>query len=233
MCGIAGFIGFQTAHPCDSINALTRMGSAISHRGPNDSGTWIDVASSVGLVHRRLSIIDLSPAGHQPMTSPSGRYVMVFNGEIYNHVGLRVESEKLAFNAPCSLSPTKIQSSISWRGHSDTETLLACFDAWGIERTLKLCVGMFAFAVWDNHLRELVLGRDRIGEKPLYYGFQDGVFLFASELKALKAHPAFHAELDQNAIAQYMRYNYVPSPLSIYKDILSYHRRQFCVFHHL
>lgn len=202
MCGFAGSLG---AGECNE-NSLRRMVATLRHRGPDDYGLWFDHSVAIGLVHARLSILDLSPAGHQPMTSESGRYVIVFNGEIYNHQRLRAEIEQTgqAFN---------------WRGHSDTETLLAGFYAWGIEDTLRKSVGMFAFAVWDKQTHTLTLARDRLGEKPLYYGWQGDTFLFGSELKALKAHPAFDAEIDRDALTDFMRYSYIPAPQSIYRGI--------------
>ena len=178
------------------------MGKAIVHRGPDDSGMWLDEDAGIGLAHRRLSILDLSPAGHQPMVSASGRYVIAFNGEIYNHLDLR-----------------KHLGECAWRGHSDTETLLAGFEIWGFEKTLQRAVGMFAIALWDRDERSLILARDRLGEKPLYYGWQGGVFLFGSELKALKQHPAFIGEVDRESLALYLRYCYVPAPRSIYRGI--------------
>jgi len=200
MCGITGFLT-QTDVGRSSVIA-NRMADAIIHRGPDDSGVWVDEAAGVALAHRRLAILDLSPAGHQPMLSVGGRFVMVFNGEIYNHLELR---EELA--------------SQIWRGHSDTETLLAAFERWGFEATLKKSVGMFAIALWDRESRTLSLARDRLGEKPLYYGWQGETFLFGSELKALRAHPAFGAEIDRNALALFLRHSAVPAPYSIYRDI--------------
>lgn len=201
MCGLAGILSddVETA-------VLHRMTTAVNHRGPDDQGVWFDAAAGIGLAHTRLSILDLSPAGHQPMISGSGRYVIAFNGEIYNHLTLRAEMER------GGVVPT-------WRGRSDTETLLASFDAWSIEAAIAKCVGMFAFAVWDRQRRTLTLGRDRLGEKPLYYGWQGKSFLFGSELKALRAHPAFKAEIDRDALAAFMRLGYVPAPKSIYRDI--------------
>lgn len=208
MCGIAGYLigmsGASTAEAGDAV--LLRMGQAIAHRGPDDLGVWVDATAGLGLVHRRLSILDLSPAGHQPMASASTRYVVVFNGEIYNHLELRRELEQRA-------------GSINWRGHADTETLLAGFDAWGVTATIEKSIGMFAFALWDRETHDLTLGRDRLGEKPLYYGWQGKVFLFGSELKALKAHPAFKADIDRDAITLLMRHNYIPAPHSIYQGI--------------
>ena len=209
MCGLTGFLQ-NGIHKSTALNVLESMLKPLHHRGPDDGGVWYDENAGIGLAHRRLSIVDLSPAGHQPMDSHSNRYAFVFNGEIYNHLDLRAELHATG-HAP------------NWRGHSDTETLLAGFDAWGIETTIKKSIGMFAFAVWDKHTRQLTLGRDRIGEKPLYYGWQgtgeQAVFLFGSELKALKAHPAFTGETNMNAASTFLRLNYIPAPYSIYKDI--------------
>jgi len=182
------------------------MVDAIFLRGPDDTGEWTDSQKLLHIGHRRLSILDLSPAGHQPMHSACERYVIAFNGEIYNHLQLRSQLEQ------SSAAP-------AWRGHSDTETLLACVAAWGIEKTLQSAVGMFAIALWDRLEQVLTLARDRMGEKPLYWGWQDDVLLFGSELKALKAHPACKAEIDRNALALLLRHNYIPAPHSIYKGI--------------
>jgi asparagine synthase (glutamine-hydrolysing) len=179
------------------------MASSLSHRGPDAAGHWIDQASGVGLAHRRLSILDLSPAGYQPMISPCDRFVLVFNGEIYNHLDLRRALEKEG-------------GAFSWRGHSDTETLLAGLRHWGVEACLQKLNGMFAFALWDRVDQQLYLARDRMGEKPLYYGRCGSAFLFGSELKALVRHPQWHGLLDRDALALFMRYNHVPSPSSIY-----------------
>lgn len=202
MCAITGLLGHQTV----SSEHLSSMANVMLHRGPDDSGTWHDNDKGIGLAHRRLAIVDLSPAGHQPMHSSSERYVIAFNGEIYNHSKLRTELEK------ANLAP-------HWRGHSDTETLLATFEAWGIETTLQRCIGMFAIALWDKETQILTLARDRLGEKPLYYGWQSDTFLFGSELKALKAHPAFQAEINRDTLCLYMRHNYIPAPYSIYQGI--------------
>lgn len=205
MCGIAGCMSFF-AKPEAYEKILKKMGSAIAHRGPDGSGVWYDERAAVGFAHARLSIIDLTPTGHQPMESLCGRYILTFNGEIYNHQVLR---ERLQ---------SKMGSSV-WRGHSDTETLLACFAAWGIEKTLQAAVGMFAFALWDRKERVLTLARDRLGEKPLYWGWCNKTLLFGSELKALKAHPYFNAEISRDAIALLLRHNSIPAPYSIYRDI--------------
>jgi asparagine synthase (glutamine-hydrolysing) len=170
----------------------------------------------VALGHRRLSILDLSPQGHQPMASPSGRYVIAFNGEIYNHRALRKELECPPSPQP---SPARRDEVVSWRGHSDTEVMLAAFERWGVEGALSRFNGMFAFALWDGREHVLHLARDRFGEKPLYYGWVADIFLFGSELKALKAHPAWRGEIDRGAVALYMRHTYIPAPYSIYRGI--------------
>jgi asparagine synthase (glutamine-hydrolysing) len=213
------------------------MASAITYRGPDSYGAWVDDNFGVAFAHRRLSIVDLSTAGHQPMASESDQYVITFNGEIYNHLSLRAELDLLAASKG---------ESVKWRGHSDTETLLAGFESWGIEFTLQRVVGMFAIAVWDKISCSLTLARDRLGEKPLYYGWvgsQTGkaapvgvyrgefsknaadqtdlvqVFVFGSELKALKAYPGFNNAVCREALAEYIRFMVVPAPRSIYKGI--------------
>lgn len=206
MCGLAGFLSLAQTGFTDS--PLAGMADAISYRGPDASGYWHDSASGIGLAHRRLSILDLSEAGSQPMQSPSGRFVLVFNGEIYNHLDIRTRLEGLAV------------AGLAWRGHSDTETLLAGFDLMGVEATVRMAIGMFAFAVWDCQGNKLVLARDRLGEKPLYYGWQSGNFLFGSELKALKAHPAFSATIDRGVLSLFMRHGYVPAPYCIYQGLM-------------
>ena len=206
MCGIAGFVTRAGLSQDWAADVLGRMTRAIAHRGPDDTGTWSDGAAGVALGHRRLSILDLSPAGHQPMLSASGRFVIIFNGEIYNHDDLR----------------TSLEFS-QWRGHSDTETLLAAIEAWGVEEALRRCIGMFAFALWDRQERVLTLARDRLGEKPLYYGWQgqgrDAAFVFGSELKALRAHPSFERVVNRDALCLQLRHNYIPTPHSIYQGI--------------
>lgn len=199
MCGIAGVMYCRDRN----LSALVRrLVERIRYRGPDDADAWCDVSAGVGLGHARLSVLDLSPAGHQPMVSASGRYVIVFNGEIYNHLELRQDLREM-----------------SWRGHSDTETVLACIEAVGVEKTLPRLTGMFAFALWDRLEQCLTLVRDRIGEKPLYYGWCDGVFLFGSELKALQAYAGWRGVIDRSALASFMRYGYVPLPHSIYVGI--------------
>lgn len=207
MCGIAGY--WQSNGLVVPQLAIS-MAQRLVNRGPDDDGVWIDVQAGIALAHRRLSILDLSPAGHQPMHSGSGRYVIVFNGEIYNHADLRAQLDG------CN-------ASLAWHGHSDTEVLLAAIEAWGLDYALRRCVGMFALALWDRRECALFLARDRLGEKPLYYGWQgpgeQRVFLFGSELKALRAHPAFQSVVDPAALAEFMRYGYVPTPRSIYRGI--------------
>lgn len=213
MCGITGFLSAANSTRYNPEDIARCMALAIIHRGPDDAGTWADVEIGIALGHRRLSILDLSPAGHQPMASVCGRYVIVFNGEVYNHLDLRRELDRIPPGPPL------LRGNRVWRGHSDTETLLAGFETWGIEATLKKTVGMFAIALWDREERVLTLARDRMGEKPLYYGWQGGTFLFGSELKALKAHPDFLAEIDRDAICLYLRHSTIPAPYSIYKGI--------------
>ena len=206
MCGIAGYFdpaGFSA--PAADVIARHSL-SKLSHRGPDDEGVWLDEAAGVILGHRRLAVLDLSSAGHQPMVSASGRFVIALNGEIFNHLEIREELRRQ-------------QPAPDWRGHSDTETLLAAIDAWGIEASLNRCVGMFAFALWDRADRTLTIARDRLGEKPLYYGWQGTVLLFGSELKALRAHPSFVGEIDRNVLASYLTRGYIEAPSSIYKNI--------------
>lgn len=192
--------------PEDPAETVGRMVDRLVHRGPDGRGVWVDRAAGVALGHTRLAVIDLTEAGRQPMVSACGRYVAAYNGEIYNHLDLRHELERDGHAPP-------------WRGHSDTETLLAAMAAWGVETALQKSVGMFALAFWDRRSCTLTLARDRLGEKPLYYGWQDGVFLFGSELKALRAWPRFRAEVDRDALALFLRYNYVPAPHAIYKGV--------------
>jgi asparagine synthase (glutamine-hydrolysing) len=201
MCGIAGFWSTKTLSQ-DPVELLSRMANELIHRGPDDAGVFYDSAAGAGLAFRRLSIIDLSAAGHQPMASASGRYTIIFNGEVYNYEEIRAELGAQA-----------------WRGHSDTEVMLAAMERWGLKAAVQRFVGMFAFALWDNHERRLHLVRDRLGIKPLYYGRVAGVFVFASELKALKAFPGFQAAIDLDSLAAYMRCAYVPAPYSIYQGI--------------
>ena len=199
MCGINGIL---TNNSVVNIElCIRKMNNALIHRGPDSSGIWVNEGSKIALGHRRLSILDLSNAGNQPMTSRCQRYILTFNGEIYNHLDLRKE-----LNGP-------------WLGYSDTETLLEAFSYWGIEKTLSKTVGMFAIGLWDVKENSLYLARDRFGEKPLYYGWVDNVFLFSSELKAIRSFPNFSNPISINALSEYLRYVYVPTPLSIYKNI--------------
>jgi asparagine synthase (glutamine-hydrolysing) len=209
MCGLTGFLG-SADNGQVMLTQLLHMTHQIAHRGPDADGHWLDTDAGIALGHRRLAIVDLTVAGAQPMQSGSGRWLLAFNGEIYNHLKLRVELEK-GSSAPV------------WRGHSDTETLLAGFDAWGIRATIEKCVGMFAMAVWCRQSQSLTLVRDRLGEKPLYYGWQgqgsNAVFLFGSELKSLRAHRAFAEEIDGQALGSYMQNMAVAGAQSIYKGV--------------
>lgn len=205
MCGIAG-AWFPRGEDAQVLHALgTAMGTAIAHRGPDDAGTWADPAAGVVLAHRRLSIIDPGPAGHQPMASADGRWQLVYNGEVYNHRALRRELEALGHR---------------FQGHSDTAVLLAAVSEWGLEQALMRCNGMFALAAWDTASRELWLARDRVGKKPLYYGWaSDGTFVFGSGLAALRAHPALHADVDPDALALLLRLDYIPAPHAIFRGV--------------
>ena len=201
MCGIAGFWQQQTSGD-DPIEILERMGAALAHRGPDDTGIFFDRSVGLGFTFRRLSIIDLSPAGHQPMISASGRYGIIFNGEVYNFEEIR-----------------KDLGQQEWRGHSDTEVMLAAVERWGLEAALQRFVGMFAFALWDGTERRLYLVRDRAGIKPVYYGHVNGSFIFGSELKALQQFPGFEGKVDRDALALYMRFCYFPAPYSVFAGI--------------
>tara|TARA_R100000789_G_scaffold11804_1_gene15744 strand:+ start:7568 stop:9445 length:1878 start_codon:yes stop_codon:yes gene_type:complete len=203
---MCGFAGVYSPLAVVDMGVIARMGDVLTHRGPDGRGFWAESDRSVGLVHRRLAIQDVSPAGDQPMCSPCARYIIVFNGEIYNH--LRLRGQLSAAGHVCD-----------WRGHSDTETLLACISVWGIRSTLERLVGMFAFAVWDRSAKELTLARDRAGEKPLYWGWQNGSLVFGSELKALRSHPDFNAPVDRGALSVFLRHNYIPAPYTIFKGI--------------
>lgn len=205
MCGIAGFLDLERRDGQDGLERLaTAMAGSLRHRGPDAYGIWADEESGVALAHTRLSIIDLSAAGAQPMTSHSGRFVMSYNGEVYNAADLRPELESAGRH---------------FRGHSDTEVIVEGFDHWGIEETIKRTVGMFALAVWDRKRRVLTLARDRLGIKPLYWGEQCGRILFSSELKAFRVLPDWQPSLDTNALAAYLRHAYVPAPHSIFRGI--------------
>lgn len=203
MCGLAGFLRFKGVNSNAEQTCLA-MAAKLAHRGPDDAGTWVSPEHEIALGHRRLSIQDLSSSGHQPMESSSGRYIVAYNGEIYNFRDLRIELTNLGFE---------------FRGHSDTEVLLAAVEAWGLADALQRFTGMFAIALWDKSQRVLSLARDRIGEKPLYYGWQGGSLLFGSELKALRIHPEWQNNINRNALTLYMRHNYIPAPYSIYQGI--------------
>lgn len=203
MCGFAGFL-MRGKNIANATVVCREMVNTLVHRGPDDGAVWVDDQAGIALGHRRLAIQDLSPEGHQPMTSASGCFTIVFNGEIYNFLELKQELEK---------------SGVAFRGHSDTEVLLASIEQWGLKIALERFVGMFAFALWDRRKRALTLVRDRMGEKPLYYGWQGKTFLFGSELKALRVHPEWQGKIDRDALALYMRHNYIPAPYSIYRGI--------------
>jgi asparagine synthase (glutamine-hydrolysing) len=214
MCGLAGIFA-PNNRICENLTEIVgRMALQLRHRGPDDAGVWADHGQGIAFGHRRLSILDLSSAGHQPMHSGNHRFVLAFNGEIYNHLDIRRELNQSG-------------QVIKWHGHSDTETLLNAFERWGIEATLRRSVGMFALALWDRKESELTLARDRMGEKPLYYGWigqggeRERAFVFGSELKALRAHPRFNNPISRDALALYFQFNNVPAPHSIYENILS------------
>jgi asparagine synthase (glutamine-hydrolysing) len=203
MCGIAGF--WTPSSPLsDAGAALRRMTGAIAHRGPDAEGYWQDAEAGLYLGHRRLSIIDLSTAGSQPMVSASGRWVITFNGEIYNFQDVRAELE---------------DDGVRFRGRSDTEVLVEAIDRWGVETAVRKSAGMFAFAVWDRQARRLILVRDRVGEKPLYYARHGRSVLFGSELKALRVHPDWRNDIDRSSVALFLRHNYIPAPYSIYTHV--------------
>jgi asparagine synthase (glutamine-hydrolysing) len=202
MCGLAGAFFEQSFAEGEARRQVEAMCAALHHRGPDDSDVWLDASCRLALAHRRLAILDLSPEGRQPMVSPSGRYVIAYNGEVYNHAALRPEL-----------------SGVQWRGHSDTETMLAAIDRWGVKSALTRFVGMFAFALWDRDEQALWLVRDRLGIKPLYYGFTSIGLLFASELGAFRAHPEFQGEINRDALHLLMRYNAILAPHTIYRNV--------------
>jgi asparagine synthase (glutamine-hydrolysing) len=205
MCGLTGFVDFGAASRRNWEATVTAMAETLRKRGPDDGGVWVDAEAGVAFGFRRLSIIDLSPLGHQPMVSANGRYVIIFNGEIYNFK---------------ELSALLQEEGVSLRGHSDTEVLLEAVALWGPARAIAACEGMFAMALWDRHERRLTLARDRAGIKPLYWGLMpNGTMLFGSELKALRCHPAWRGEIERDALGLFMRFGYVPAPHSIYRGV--------------
>jgi asparagine synthase (glutamine-hydrolysing) len=204
MCGIAGIIGSPDSVSLDGV--AVAMADTMFRRGPDSSGVWVDATGRVALAHRRLAILDLSPAGHQPMSSHDGRYVISFNGEIYNHLELRAELDRATSNS-------------TWRSTSDTETLLEALAAWGVRSTLRRLRGMFAFALWDARDQVLTLARDPLGEKPLYYGHAGSLFVFGSEIKAIRAVPGWCDEIDPDALDFYTRYSYIPAPATIFRGL--------------
>ena len=206
MCGFAGILTDIYSSNENLVSNVEGMLHSILHRGPDDRGVWTDTTNKFSVGHCRLSILDLSPAGHQPMLSSCGRYVIAYNGEIYNHLEIRKNLRNKHKN-------------ISWRGGSDTETLLEAISILGIQSSLEQAVGMFSFALWDKEKKILTLARDRFGEKPLYYGWVNNNFVFGSELKAIVAHPEFNNPINKEALGEYFRFMYIPSPLSIYENI--------------
>jgi len=205
MCGITGFLSAASApHSAGPDRILNAMTDSLEHRGPDDRGIWFDADAGIGLGHRRLSIIDLSADGHQPMLSASQRYAIAFNGEIYNYRELSAELTRLGH---------------AFRGHADTEVLLAAVEAWGLEDALRRANGMLAIALWDRKERRLHLARDRIGKKPLFYGWLGNTLVFASELKSFFAHPSFQLRVDPDSLALFLRHGYVPGPWSILRDV--------------
>jgi len=207
MCAIVGFYSWRGLTEDSSRTNLQAMSDAVRHRGPDDAGIFSDLAARLGLGHRRLSIIDISPAGHQPMLSADGRFVIVFNGEIYNYE--EIKTRLLASGSP-----------VKWRGQSDTEVAVEAIARWGLHRALLQFNGMFAIAVWDREERRLQLARDRSGVKPLYLGFSDGMLIFGSEVGALAAHPLFDCRLNREAIGDFLAFGYFPNPQTVYYNAL-------------
>jgi asparagine synthase (glutamine-hydrolysing) len=203
LCGISGFLDLSSSS-YDREEALRRMTDRLAHRGPDSAGLWQDAAAGIALGHRRLSIVDLSPNGHQPMVCSTGRFVLVYNGEIYNAEDMRAALK---------------QKGVTFRGHSDSEILLEACRLWGVKEAIQRSNGMFAFALWDRETRTLYLARDRLGIKPLYWAQFNQLFIFGSELKALRAHPLWQEETDPDALKSYLQLSYIPAPLSIYKNV--------------
>lgn len=206
MCGVVGWFSAKAVSGQVLIDSVAQMLATLHHRGPDDRGVWVDAEAGLALGHTRLAILDLTPAGHQPMLSCCGRYALSFNGEIYNHLDLRA-------------ALASEQTGTEFVGHSDTETLLTCISRWGLENALRASHGMFSLALWDRRERKLYLARDRVGEKPLYYGTCRQGLIFGSELKALKAHPDWNAQIDTAALGLYLRHGYVPAPHSIFEGV--------------
>lgn len=206
MCGIGGFIHLNSIKNKNPNDILTKMASAMASRGPDNQGIWLDEDGNTGLCHRRLSILELSDAGNQPMISASGRYIIAYNGETYNHMLLREQLFVAGIN-------------YHWNGSSDTETILACIEHWGVRKTLSSLNGMFAIALWDKKLKQLTLARDKFGEKPLYWGWAGNNIFFASDLNALKFHPLFEGNISRDSLDLLLRCNFIPSPYSIYKNV--------------
>jgi asparagine synthase (glutamine-hydrolysing) len=206
MCGIAGFFSKGGVNADTGEALLRQMGDIMLHRGPDGGDVWLDADNGVGLSHRRLAIVDLSDAGRQPMQSANGRFMITFNGEIYNYASIKAELENSA-------------GVFNWRGHSDTEVLLTAFEVWGVHTTLSKCIGMFAFALWDHKEKQLILGRDRLGEKPLYYAVFNNSLIFGSELKSLCKHPDFRRTVNKDSLVSFIRYSYVPGPATIYDNV--------------
>ncbi len=215
MCGLSGSWDGASGDPARLARTAGAMADALAHRGPDDAGTWVDAPAGLALGHRRLSILDLSADGHQPMLDPSGRFAIAYNGEVYNYAELGAE---LAAEG------------VRLRTQTDTEVVLHALARWGVERALQRFVGMFAFALWDARERTLVLARDRLGIKPLYWAIQGGTLFFGSELKALRAHPDFRAALDRDALALFFRFNYVPAPHAIYADARKLPAGSYAIF---
>ena len=216
MCGIAGFIAGRTRGTSQQLGEIAgSMNASLHYRGPDDGGLWIDAEAGVALAHRRLSILDLSPAGAQPMTSADGRYVIIYNGEVYSHEDMR---------------PSLSARGVPFRGHSDTEVILESIAAFGVEKTLHQLIGMFAIALWDRRERTLTLMRDRLGIKPLYWAKFGDLFIFGSELKALRAHPGWTPRINQSAVASYMRLAYVPAPHTVYEGVNKLEPGSFLTF---
>lgn len=218
MCGFTGYLSNSFNQNIEMNNIVNAMSSELIHRGPDDQGSWLNKDDGIAMGFCRLAILDLSSAGHQPMTSNSDRFVITFNGEIYNHINLRKKINHESINEQ------------SWQGTSDTETLLAAFELWGVSKTLQKCSGMFSIALWDKEEKILTLARDRFGEKPLYYGMVNNSLIYGSELKPFKKFPNFNNKISRRSLKEFLKYNYVPTPLSIYEDIFKIESGSFAQF---